>query len=300
MLVFVIPVKHPARSQSYERVCDLLRQTLRSVGAQTDQHFATIVVCNQRPPWGEDTANLAFVEVDFPPAEPPANAKDWVNWLYLDRGAKIAVALRNAERFDPTHVMPVDADDFVSNRLARFVREHPDAPGWYMPTGLIWSGLFRIGEPREKFWSYCGTSHIFRRDMLPVPADLPLRPSRDEVIETLGQPYTERILGNHVYYLRHFEERGVPLAPLPFIGGVWHADTGENSSRAWWRQTRFGPIWGRALEPEQVAEFGIPAGTRRATDTMLLYGWRARSTVARAAKRLVGATRALAAARAQV
>ena len=44
MLAFVIPVKHPARSQSYERVTDLLRNTLASVGAQTDSHFVTIVV----------------------------------------------------------------------------------------------------------------------------------------------------------------------------------------------------------------------------------------------------------------
>jgi hypothetical protein len=288
MLVFVIPVKHPARSASYERVCDLLRNTLRSVEAQTDPHFATVVVCSERPDWAEDTDRRLFVEVGFPPAEPPKSAKDWVNWLYLDRGAKIAVGLLHAARWNPTHVMPVDADDFVSNRLAAFVRQHPEAPGWYMPTGLIWSGLFRIGEPRQKFWSYCGTSHIFRRDLLPVPASLGLNPTRDEVVEALGYEYTEKILGNHVHYLRHFGEKGIELAPLPFIGGVWHADTGENSSRAWWQGTRFGPIWGRPLTREQEAEFTIPPGSRGTPETLLLYGWRTRSTVARGVKKLVG------------
>ena len=287
MLAFVIPVKHPARSQSYERVCDLLRNTLRSIEAQADPHFATIVVLNERPPWAEDSPTRKFIEVDFPPAEAPKSKKDWVNWLYMDRGAKIAVGLHHARQFAPTHVMPVDADDFVSNRLAGWVREHPTSAGWYMPTGLIWSGLFRIGEPREKFWSYCGTSHIFRADLLPVDEAIGPRPSRDTVVSTLGEEYTEKILGNHVHYLRWFGEKGITLEPLPFIGGVWHADTGENSSRAWWRGSRFGPIWGKPLTPAQDAEFTIPAGARRPAETALLYGWRARSVAARTVKSLL-------------
>jgi hypothetical protein len=287
MLAFVIPVKHPARSASYDRVCELLRNTLASIEAQTDPHFATVVVLNEKPAWAQDTHNRKFIEVDFPPAEPPKSKKDWVNWLYMDRGAKIAVGLLHARQFSPTHVMPVDADDFVSNRLAEWVRAHPSDPGWYMPTGLIWSGLFRIGEPREKFWSYCGTSHIFRADLLPVDPSIGERPSRDTVVSTLGAEYTEKILGNHVHYLRWFGERGVTLEPLPFIGGVWHADTGENSSRAWWQGSRFGPIWGSPLGAEREAEFGIPEGQRSAAQTALLYGWRARSVVARTVKAIV-------------
>jgi hypothetical protein len=228
------------------------------------------------------------VEVGFPPAQPPKDRADWVNWLYLDRGAKIAVGLQHAKAWSPTHVMPVDADDFVSNRLAGWVRQHPDAPGWFMPEGLVWSGLFRIGQIQERFWSYCGTSHIFRRDLLEIPQSLGLLPTRDEVVDTLGQEYVERILGNHVHYIKWFAERNIELAPLPFVGGIWHADTGENSSRAWWSGTRFGPIWGKPLSAEQNAEFGIPPGRRAPATSALLYGWRARSIAARAARRVLG------------
>jgi hypothetical protein len=289
MLTFVIPVKHPARSQSYERVCDLLRNTLRSVEAQADPHFATVIVLNQKPSWAVDSPNRKFVEVDFPPAEAPRSKSDWVNWLYMDRGAKIAVGLLHAKQFSPTHVMPVDADDFVSNRLAGWVQAHREAAGWFMPTGLIWSGLFRIGQTRDKFWSYCGTSHIFRQDLLPVDEALGLRPTRDAVVDKLGAEYTEKILGNHVHYQRYLGERGIALEPLPFIGGIWHADTGENSSRAWWRQTRFGPIWGSPLSAEQTSEFSVPPGKRTKAQTALLSGWRARSVVARTVKKLVPA-----------
>lgn len=289
MLVFVIPVKHPARSRNYRIVTDLLRQTLRSVEGQTDPHFATVIVCNQTPDWAEDAPNRVWVEVDFPPADPPATAKDWVDWLYMDKGAKIAVGLLHARhRFQPTHVMFVDADDFVSNRLAAFVREHPAAPGWYMPDGLIYSGLFKIAAPRDKFWSYCGTTHIIRNDLLPVPPGLGLRPSRDEVSAALDPFYLKRILGCHVDFIKYFEERGHHLEPLPFIGGIWHADTGENSSRAWWNGSRFGPIWGQPLPAGTLTEFGIPPAQRTAAETALLHLWRARSVVARAVKRVLG------------
>lgn len=285
MLAFVIPVKHPARSHSYERVCDLLRQTLSSVEAQTDPHFATVVVCNQRPAWAEDTANRVFVEVDFPPAEPPANATDWVNWLYLDKGCKIAVGLQHAKKFSPTHVMPVDADDFVSNRLAKLVRDNPGCPGWYMPTGLKYSGLFHIAEPLDRFWSYCGTTHILRQDLLPVPDELGPFPSRDEVVASFDHFYLERILGCHVDTIRYFDEQGIKLAPMPFIGALYHADTGENASREWWKQSRFGPIWGTPLRPHQLAEFGVPQRHRRLAESLLLYGWRTRSLLTRLLKR---------------
>ena len=288
MLTFIIPVKHPARSRSYRVVTDLLRRTLQSVGAQIDRNFAVIVVSNQTPDWAGEMDGVQFVEVDFPPAEPPARREDWVDWLYEDRGAKIAVGLRHARRLNPTHVMFVDADDFVSRRLAGFVRDHPTAPGWYMPDGMTYSGLFKIAAPRDRFWSYCGTSHILRYDLVPVPETMELFPSKEAVLGMLDPFYLKRILGCHVDFIKYFNERGTPIQPLPFVGGIWHADTGENSSRAWWSGSRFGPIWGVPLTPEQSEEFGIPPAERSLSESLLLYGWRARSVTARSLKRLAG------------
>lgn len=288
MLTFILPVKHPARSHSYRIVTDLLRRTLESVQGQTDPNFSVIVVCNRAPDWAGSVSGVDFVEVDFPPAEPPARREDWVEWLYEDKGAKIAVGLQHAKRFNPTHVMFVDADDFVSRHLAAFVRKHPDATGWYMQEGLIYSGVFRIAESRDRFWSYCGTSHIFRADLVPTPDSLGLQPSKEAVLAALDSFFLRRILGCHVDPTAHFQQRGQPLEALPFVGAVWHADTGENSSRAWWNGTRFGPIWGTPLTAEQSTDFGIPRVTRGVPQTMLLYGWRARALLARSVKRAIG------------
>jgi hypothetical protein len=277
MLAFIIPVKHPARSNSYEVTLDLLRRTLDSVEAQTDPRFAVVVVCNERPAWGSDNARRMFVEVDFPPAAPPAERGQMHSWGFLDKGAKLAVGLLHARRFNPTHVMFVDADDFVSRRLASYVAANPAAPGWYVDEGLFYSKQFKVAEVLEKFWSLCGTSHILRADLVPVDLDLAAAVSPPAVVQALGQFYVERVLGCHLDFKPHVAKMGVELSPLPFHGAVWQADTGENSSRTWWKYTRFGPVWGKPLAPEESLDFTIPIEQRRALDTAILFGWRARS-----------------------
>jgi hypothetical protein len=288
MLAFIVPVKHPARSRDYTVVTDLLRRTLASLENQKDPHFVTVIVLNQKPEWAVDTPNRIFVEVDFPPADPPKDRADWVNWIYLDKGAKNAVGLLHAARFNPTHAMFVDADDFVSNRLAGFVREHPSANGWYMTDGLFYSGLFKIATSRDRFWSYCGTSHIIRYDLLPVPPSLGLQPKKDAIVAALDSFYLIQILGFHVHFQKYYRDRGHPLQALPFEGAVYHADTGENASRAWWNGSRFGPVWGVPLTADQLAEYGIPPGTRTPAQSMVLSAWRARSMAARTVKTLLG------------
>jgi len=287
MLVFIIAVKHPARSRSYEWVTELLRQTLASVEAQTDRKFATIVVSNKRPQWASSGKNRLFVEVNFPPAPLPSSVDEEYSWSYLDKGAKNAVGLLHARQFNPTHVMFVDADDFVSRRLAEHVRLNPSAPGWYFESGLMYSGQFKIAEVRDRFWSYCGTSHVLRYDLLPVGIDLSAAMSFESVLNSLERFYIQRILGCHLDYSSYLAKRGLELASLPFKGAVWHTDTGENVSRLWWGHTRFGSIWGKRLTAEQAQEFTIPSAPRRIQDTMLLYGWRARSLGAGSVRRIL-------------
>ena len=125
MLAFIIAIKHPERSRSYDRVTDLLRQTLASVEAQTDRNFVTVVVCNELPTWANSSKDRLFVQVDFPPAELPSSLSEEHSWSYLDKGAKNAVGLLHAKQFNPTHAMFVDGDDFVSRHLAEHVHENP-------------------------------------------------------------------------------------------------------------------------------------------------------------------------------
>ena len=71
--------------------------------------------------------------------------------------------LWRALSYRPTHVMVLDADDCVSNRLARLVAEHPDANGWYIAKGYFYrEGMNTVHVERRRFHKWCGSSHIAR------------------------------------------------------------------------------------------------------------------------------------------
>jgi len=284
MLVFIIPVKHPARCHSYDGVTQLLEQTLRSVCRQTHDDFRVIVVSNQTPRYAQPFRNTFFVEVDFPPPPIPSAVEEEYTHIYLDKGCKQAVGLLESKRFNPTHIMFVDADDLVSCRLADFAAARPSQPGWFMDKGWVFSNLSKLIEERNSFWSYCGTSHIIRHDLLKIPDSISSTCTQQDLINAIGSDYLRRILGDHNRYRQICTSQGGPLEPLPFIGAIWRADTGENSSRVVWGQRRFGPIWGQGVTPAIRDEFGFNPGKMSVKETLLTNLWRARHLTARMVK----------------
>lgn len=276
MLAFLIPVKHPARARSYELVMGLLRQTLASINNQSAPSYHAYVVCNQAPAWARQVPNSTFCKVSFPPPAAPHSESEQYSWVYRDKGCRVAVALDAAQRDGASHVMVVDADDFVSSRLAAYVAREPAAVGWYMQEGLIYSRLFKIAAVRSDFWWYCGTSQIVRSDLLPGRRDFGADPSLDTVVNSFDPWLLEHVLGDHAQWRKYFASRGHALEALPFIGAVWQADTGENSSRAWWSGRRFGPVWGTPLTSSQSEEFRIPLEGRGVGASLLLQFWRLR------------------------
>jgi len=78
MLVFVTCVKHPDNSHSYEKVWQLLNNTLYSFCSQQDTDFRVIVVCDKKLPLTHHQALIDeytdFIKVDF-----PAHSKNVLN-----------------------------------------------------------------------------------------------------------------------------------------------------------------------------------------------------------------------------
>lgn len=281
MLVVIIPVKHPARCHSYKRITLLLEDTLRSVCRQTAPDFRVIVVSNSTPRYRRHFRNTFFVEVEFPSPPIPNSIEEEHSHVYLDKGCKHAIGLIEARRFNPTHIMFADADDFVSCRLAEFVAARPSQPGWFMEKGYIYSNLTKLIEERHGFWSYCGTSHILPSNLFRVPDTLSSDSTQKELIGSIEFNYLTRILGDHNKLREFCSSEGTPLEPLPFIGAIWRADTGENSSRVVWKQQRFGPIWGQYVSPEITEEFGLFCEKRSHRDLLVTNLWRARNLASR-------------------
>jgi hypothetical protein len=218
MLAFVTSLRHPDNSTDYRRVEALLERTLRSIDGQRDRRFGVVVVGNVRPPFSLPD-HAEFVPVDFPAPSPVRSARTDREAVLADKGTKLAIGMVAARRSGASHAMVVDADDYVSRRIAGYVNQHPEAPGWYVDDGYVLSAEHGVIHPVTRFNERCGTSLIMRTDLLGVP-DLPLTASQDELREGFGAFTVRELLGSHRTAVAHFAQQGTPLVPLPFPGAV--------------------------------------------------------------------------------
>jgi hypothetical protein len=208
MLVFVIPLKSPQVSKSWERVCQLVERTARSVCQQTSPQFRVVIVCNEKPKIKFAHPHLSYLEVDFPtPKEENPIAKG-----LTDKGRKVLAGLIYARQFEPTHAMSVDADDCVSRRLAEFVSKNPAANGWFINKGYKYQENSRfIYYKWQNFYRMSGTANIIRYDLLELPQT----------------PEYNRGYGYYKFYVDHQKvnnymlEKGKAIARLPFAGGIY-------------------------------------------------------------------------------
>ncbi|OKH20357.1 hypothetical protein NIES593_19230 [Hydrococcus rivularis NIES-593] len=214
MLVFIIPLKSPQVSKSWENVCSIFERTLRSVCNQTSSNFKVIVVCNQKPDITYNHPKVIYLVDTFPIPKPEVGfSKE------LDRTRKMLAGIIYAKKLEgTTHIMLVDADDCVSNRLADYVETHPNEPGWLVTSGYWYreSSNF-VKVMRKAFYEYCGTSNILRADIYDVDT------YNEENVNKLFKYYRHKIIK------KNLENKRVHLAPLPFKGVVYIVHHGENT-----------------------------------------------------------------------
>lgn len=207
-MVFIIPVKSALISASWDKFSQLFERCLRSVCQQTDQDFQVVVVCNEMPVTSFTHPNVHYLQVDFPP---PTNEickafKGLHSPKEADKSKKILAGLEYARQFNPSHVMVVDADDCISNKIAEFVRKHPNVDGWYSKMGYVYrEGSKMIFKKMDKFSSLCGTSVIVKPDLL------------------------ASIISPEMYFRHPIRtlDNGVKLQPLPFPAAIYTIN-GEN------------------------------------------------------------------------
>lgn len=238
MLAFVTSLRHPHNSSSYNRVEELFHDSVRSWIRQLDDRFVIVVVGN-RDPRVEDP-HLHFVQVDFPPPSALMSPRTGIPAVLQDKGSKLAVGLAMSRRLGASHIMPIDADDFVSRRIAGHVAEHPDAIGWSVR--FPW----RVNIERQAMRRHDGgTFSIVRTDLFPDP-QLPLSATMEQLYAGYGDKL-ERWLGSHVHI-----GRDLGLPPLPFGGALYRVGTGESHSGI-----SLGGL-GRPIPRAIAEEFGVP------------------------------------------
>jgi hypothetical protein len=241
-LTFIIPVCHPHNARDWNQLKSNLAHTVKSVSAQLSGEWNAIIIAN----YGSDLPPLpdgfAIHWVDFPPnpvyEQGSVDQEQFRDGVRLDKGRRILAGMLHAGKMG--HVMVVDADDFISNRLAGFAAENREKPGWYMSKGYGWSDGGKMLYLYSGFHLFCGTSHIVRSDLFNLP----------QRFEEASDVYIRRMLGSHIYIDEYLRSSGTPLNPLPFTGAIYrigHAGSHSKSAGLWQSFFLTEEVWKRPL-----------------------------------------------------
>jgi hypothetical protein len=217
MIVFIVPIKSPQVSSSWDLVCRLFERTAKSVCNQTTDSFRIIAVCNQKPEIAFHHPNIDFCEVDFPlPAQQfiESGIDPETTWRSpdvlgkeLDKSRKIKAGLSHAEKFSPTHAMVVDADDCISRHIAAYVNAHPSSLGWYVEKGYLYHKQKRFLQKKTRdLYKVCGSSIIVRFDQF------------------------NKLFIDDLFYEHRIDKcsEKLDLQPFPLVGTIYEVAHGEN------------------------------------------------------------------------
>jgi hypothetical protein len=160
VLVFVVSMKHFQIARNWDYAVQLLERTLRSICRQSSENYRVVVVANQDIEAVARNDAVDLLLVDYPPPEGGLADKR------ADKARKLKRGFEYASTLGATHVMAVDADDFVSRRLAEVVESSPQTGGWLLRTGYLWKEGSRIAYlNRRNFNHSCGSSAIAHIDL---------------------------------------------------------------------------------------------------------------------------------------
>jgi hypothetical protein len=214
MLVFVIPLKSPKASKSWEHVSRLFERCIKSVCRQTSPDFKVLVVCNEKPNIEFTHPNIRYIEVDFPLPEPNFKARAG------DKIRKISTGLIYARELEPSHTMVVDADDCVSKHVAEFVNQNPHSNGWFLNKGYLHrDGSNFVFLKRTDFYKWCGTCSIIKYNLHNLP----------EKVDP-DWPDLKNLHCPHPLVVDSMAQQRNPIQPLPFIGAIYVVCHGENDA----------------------------------------------------------------------
>ncbi len=229
MLYFTIALRGRESTNQWGKVVADFENTLNSIFGQTSSEFCVYVACNDIPQLSRNFDNrLRFVKVDTPCPQGWLDCCRDRAWKQLACCSAIKCDLGGENLPDKgVFVFPVDADDFVSNRLAEYVAQHPDANGFKSAKSYKW---YKGSNTMEITPYFGGSMNIMRLKPDELPEELP------DISFCFDKATCVRL--NEKYPVRwtdievegKMRELGRPLKKLPFCSTIYVLNTGENIS----------------------------------------------------------------------
>ena len=172
-------------------------------------------MCHERPILSQVfDERLEFIEADL-----PVPKKDHDAMIEGDKVGKLLIAMRRVRELNADYVMPVDADDLVSNRIVEHVLTNPE-DGWYVERGWQYEYGRSWIERVDNFNLRCGTCNVLARRWFVFPGDPARERSADVAL----------IVKGHGQVVEAFASQGAVMRPFPFSAAVYTVCNGENTS----------------------------------------------------------------------
>lgn len=222
-ITFIIPVRHQENSNNWARLKLNLKQTIKSIAAQTNDNWQAIIVANHEADLPELPDRFKVSYVDFPPNK--FYSKDGIDMnlfheaVRLDKGKRVLHGMLQSEETD--YFMVVDDDDLISNNLVEFAAKNNNQNGWRVDNGYVWEDNGKLLLIHNDFSNYCGTSLIIKKQLYQLPARF----------NDASEDYIKTMLGSHVKISNILAAQGSPLTRLPFLGAIYRVGhSGSHSS----------------------------------------------------------------------
>ena len=223
-LCFVVPVRHHANAADWGLLRRNLVQTAASIAGQTHRGWRAVVVANEGSDLPDLPAGFSVVRVDFPPnpsyAPASTDREAFLDAVRLDKGRRVLAGVLSAP--DARHVMVVDDDDLVSNRLAGFIAAQDGATAWRVDEGYCWTPGSRLLFRHWDFSRLCGSSLLIPRAAFDLPASVAAADPAD----------IKALFGSHVIVKDRLATRGIAWKGIPFPAAVYRMGYGGNHSGA--------------------------------------------------------------------
>jgi hypothetical protein len=227
---------------NWQAACKYLRQTIWSIRNSTSENYRVIVAGNEEPDLeiGFDS-KVHFLSFNDPfPSGPNYSAA-----LRVDKLAKIDAAWRYAKgNWNPKYVMKLDADDFISSKLVRWLDEAQTESGYLIRHGWLWhSGGRYLIERTEYLDRVCGSCLIIRSDLADRTGPF-LTEVEGAVLDNTnssfaatdhyslvpGSGITTLLLNDtHQRYVAQFLYLGFELRTLPFDAVIYRVSSDSDS-----------------------------------------------------------------------
>ena len=225
MLGFVVPIKSPKVSSSWQSVSIVFERTARSICQQTHPNFKVVVVCHEPPNMGFTHPNLEYILADDLPIPETWDQK------HGDKMYKFVRGIRRAKSLGCSHVMLVDSDDCISNRLVEYMVDKTDSPGYFFNKGYFYKDNSRtLRLVPKQFHKICGTSHIINSKFYDI-SDAELNQLPDQIHSRSKLPkHIHDLYYAHGHFVNGVRSKGGTLNPLPFPGSAYMLGNTENIS----------------------------------------------------------------------